>query len=107
MSNYTTLSPEQQQYTQISATSKTLYKARKFSMELQDAALSPGSDPLVIAQRANELGRMIEAGANQLYAVKMSIEQQHPHFKTDAINYAKAQQQEQKHEQTVQQEHGI
>lgn len=103
MSNYDEMPPQQQRYTQISAASKTLYQARKLSMELQDAALSPGSDPLAIAQRANELGRMIETGANQLYAVKMGIEEEHPEFKTQAVEYAKAQEQQ----KTVQQEHGF
>lgn len=100
MSNYENMPPEQQHYTQISAISKTLYQARKLSMELQDTALSPGSDPFAIAQRANELGRMIEAGANQLYAVKMGIEEQYPQFKADAVEYAKTRQ----HEKTQQQE---
>ena len=103
MSNYEDMSPQQQRYTQISAASKTLYQARKFSMELQDAALSPEGDFLAIAQRANELGRMIETGANQLYAAKISIEEEHPQFKTQAIEYAKARQQQ----KTLQQEQSI
>lgn len=104
MNDYDNMPSEQQHYTQISAATKTLYQARKLSVELRDAALSPKSDPLAIAQRANELGQMVEAGAKQVYAVKMGIEEQHPHFKTQAIDYAKAQQQQQK---TVEQEQGF
>lgn len=88
MSNFENMPVEQQQYTLTSSASKTLYEARQLSKELQSMALTPDTDPLVLAQTANALEKMIETGANQVYAVKKNQELQHPHFKEQAKKYA-------------------
>lgn len=94
MSNYEQMSPQQQDYMLVSAASKTLYQAKSISMDLKNTALSPDIDPLIIAQRANELEHIVERGAKQLYAIKLKIEEQHPEFKAQAMEYAKTQKQQ-------------
>lgn len=105
MSNFENMSKEQQQYTLIASASKEMYEARALSKELQDLALTPNTDPLVVAQTANEMGRKTEDSAKKLYAVRMQIEQEFPHFKEQAK--AHVQQQEQSQEVNQEQNQGF
>ncbi len=105
-SNYENMPPEQQQYLNLLSQKKSLYAVNDMIGEAQDIALNNSHDPqmLQVAKKLNAAEQVNTASISRLYAQQLNIEQRHPEFKQQAMDYAKGQHQNQQLVQQAQQQ---
>ena len=94
--SYENMSPEQQHYLNILSQKKSLYAVNDMIGEAQDIALNNTHDPqmMQVAKKLNAAEQVNTASISRLYAQQVHIEQRHPEFKQQAMDYAKGQQQQ-------------
>ena len=98
-----TLSDDQKHYIATLSNKKRLYQAHKQLQNAVTTALNNSDNPqtLKLAQDISAASQTVQAAANYLHHQQKTLEDKHPEFKAQAVEYSKSRQQNRSQEHSL------